>query len=1151
MANHTYYYDMLKNTSNVYIILATLVCSAIPVSYMLYRKWANIKWLSRTLWIWLLLYGILYASIRENILGTGAVMRAVNSGIMFIATLFIIVVCMTLWMCIYRRLYGEKEQNWRSVLLTFWLGFSFFTIINYFLILSNTYYPLVNRLQVAALVFLMWKEKNNLKKISDFINKQVSWLLVTKNYSNFQRIVALLFLISVAYYFIGFKLAYIPYPTARDANHAYMLMPNSISWNNWRAFNGPQWVGYFPIYLSFISFFFSLIKGLGTGFWISPDTFWVEMNYLTALFTFFCTLGIIDKVLDLVSHKDTNHKLFSMSLGWFSKLLWLSSGMGAFLVFVDNKSDFGIMFLSCLWLFSGLWYIDYLIKKYNQDKDDDISKKEWLNDLLLSGFFFALAVASKVTALFDAMNFILLIIWFTLWWVVLLWLALIITWALAYLGLNGVSNFISKPFANIVGFGWGSLISLVGLAKWQKKYLLSYRSRLVYIIKHIALRWLVFILSLIILKLPITLFRFYRGDVQIQNIPKEIILSYDQKRTNNCKTDSSKWVLLASNNVSQLNLSQCSAEAVWITDSKDLYKELLTPPGDGYSEDVGRYIWFGQKEFNNPWRWFLVPNNSCISINRWASILCQNKNLISSFSKENLTTLLSKLKKDTDSYTLVNSLLTGLDNPNILSTYNADSQKILNDYRQDKVIHKEWSKVSIPYKTLVPLNVTFNRSLQNLSSYYTDIGIIRLMLQFFIIVGFIYWLCSKNRLIWSVNLVAVIGWLLWIAIWWGIVRYGIWLITRTIMWFVLFVHDLYIPDEEKNTHEINHFLFYLFIGLFLIFWLIQLSLNFIRIASQWGSWPFLQYKYSNGQELQIDENLQQKVAVKFPYKRTDILNLQFPHYNKVLQAINNQTGNEVNLIAWTYAQYRVNDPTRLYGDGLLSNLRTDFSDRNLCKSYLRLKDKDFKYMIIDPNIASIVMWWWNSSLMERFFAKMDPSGKIVTDGTLSMLGKLVNAGYLSIYSTNNLGAKYGFWLESDYLKSKLWIANDDDLAMMRARFATVRFRGNQQQMIDVLSQIFTERVTNGKALGDIADVYGKVIDEAKLTNLVNKASTSGFPSIQPSIKELSQDERFVLLNYLNILTTYNKQPAQFGSIATNIINQSLWGGSQLIVFEVK
>gem|GEM_PF-3611646 len=29
--------------------------------------------------------------------------------------------------------------------------------------------------------------------------------------------------------------------------------------------------------------------------------------------------------------------------------------------------------------------------------------------------------------------------------------------------------------------------------------------------------------------------------------------------------------------------------------------------------------------------------------------------------------------------------------------------------------------------------------------------------------------------------------------------------------------------------------------------------------------------------------------------------------------------------------------------------------------------------------------------MERFFAKFDPSGKIVTDGTFSTLGKMTNA----------------------------------------------------------------------------------------------------------------------------------------------------------------
>lgn len=43
MANHTYYYDMLNNTSNIYIIIATLVCAAIPIAYILYWKNATLK----------------------------------------------------------------------------------------------------------------------------------------------------------------------------------------------------------------------------------------------------------------------------------------------------------------------------------------------------------------------------------------------------------------------------------------------------------------------------------------------------------------------------------------------------------------------------------------------------------------------------------------------------------------------------------------------------------------------------------------------------------------------------------------------------------------------------------------------------------------------------------------------------------------------------------------------------------------------------------------------------------------------------------------------------------------------------------------------------------------------------------------------------
>ncbi len=83
MANHTYYYDMLATNSNFYIIIATLISAAIPLCYMLYKKNASLKGLAWTTWIGLVIYGIVYASIRENILGSGTVMWVVNSALIF------------------------------------------------------------------------------------------------------------------------------------------------------------------------------------------------------------------------------------------------------------------------------------------------------------------------------------------------------------------------------------------------------------------------------------------------------------------------------------------------------------------------------------------------------------------------------------------------------------------------------------------------------------------------------------------------------------------------------------------------------------------------------------------------------------------------------------------------------------------------------------------------------------------------------------------------------------------------------------------------------------------------------------------------------------------------------------------------------------
>jgi hypothetical protein len=53
--------------------------------------------------------------------------------------------------------------------------------------------------------------------------------------------------------------------------------------------------------------------------------------------------------------------------------------------------------------------------------------------------------------------------------------------------------------------------------------------------------------------------------------------------------------------------------------------------------------------------------------------------------------------------------------------------KAIATYIESNTIKKTSDAIYVPYKLLVPFNVTFNWSLQNLSSYYTDIGFVWLL----------------------------------------------------------------------------------------------------------------------------------------------------------------------------------------------------------------------------------------------------------------------------------------------------------------------------------------------------------------------------------------------------------------------------------------
>jgi hypothetical protein len=105
-----------------------------------------------------------------------------------------------------------------------------------------------------------------------------------------------------------------------------------------------------------------------------------------------------------------------------------------------------------------------------------------------------------------------------------------------------------------------------------------------------------------------------------------------------------------------------------------------------------------------------------------------------------------------------------------------------------------------------------------------------------------------------------------------------------------------------------------------------------------------------GKTVELDNGLQQKEVMKVGYRWKDVFDLQFPHYNKFIEATNDRADEDGVLIAGTYLQYFLKNQHNIQGDGMLSWLREKSSDGDLCKTYKRLQDSNLRYLVIDPNI---------------------------------------------------------------------------------------------------------------------------------------------------------------------------------------------------------
>ncbi len=973
----------------------------------------------------------------------------------------------------------------------------------------------------------------------------------------------LLVIVTCVYIYMGMNLAYIPYPTAWDANHAYIFTPRA-----WATHNGiywwVSWVSTMPyLWYGFLTFWFKFAQSFPIWQWffgISPDSLTVLMNFwswpLVLIASWFLLHAFIEYLQDRKGQDkhNTSYSMTILCLWRFLMLLWLTSWMWAFLVFVDNKTDLAVMFFWVIALYVGIQFIRILTQKNNGI--EWVTYKHITQYAMLAWLFFAASILAKPTGMFDMIHFAIL---FLLQWQFILfgiWAYIAILWFLWKTQMLLIYQFIT-PIQSTYLLIIGVIVALTGIIMGLKKY--SYRHYLRYFLIWTA----TIITTLVIYKWPYTIIqqRKTNGSVNIEQTLRAIILGYNNKKL----PDNTKPIVLLASNVSVKSLETADvltwsteiAKAVTLTkeqclqqplDKDALYKNTKKVPSDWGSEDLGRYIGYGWKPFTSLTITSFLPT-WCYSIYADAQYLCMSYAILQKWDIAEINKILSTAPQNDRILDWKEQLESSKNDAFAMQTI----LKKITTYVESNAILKQDSITYIPYKLLVPFNVTFNWSLQNLSSYYTDIWIMWLIGLGLVILGLFYWIALRKKPLVIISIITLGAWATWWVIASAIIWYSLWLIVWTILWTVTYFYYIFQDRSEKKI--LDTIALYSIGWLFILWALLQLVFNLIRIASQGGSGPFVRYKSNVGQITVLDDQLSWQPKNTVGYWLKDIFNLQFPHYNKFLSVVNQREDGDWVIIAWTYAQYFIDNQRNVQPDWFLTQFWETSSDNNVCNTYLRLQDKKTKYIAIDPNIASVVMWWWNSTLLDRFFWVVSADNNLIQYGTLTMLQALVQNKYLSLLSTNNIVTKYAFMIPDEQLSALLNVPVGEKLLIERAKMSSARYFPNAQTYANVTSELFVKRIQTYDAIQDIADILWKDI---RLNETITAAkrilagiTQEDTEEVKALLQELSNDEKFVLQQFISLAQAKEKNPTQFRQYVIGLIWQSVNNGSQIIVFTVE
>ncbi len=1210
---HNYYLSMLSSWQNRWIFGAALVCAGIPLIYWLMASKIKIKNLLIWLWIWAAIFWLIHCYIKDTLFWFWSVIAIFHTLLLFWLAVYLILWFSALWSRVERKLIKFKQFRWQEIFLSFWIWLSSFLIIVQILLWIGILYWIVSWLLFLWLWFMIRYERENLKKrwniICDILENYKLWLtswtwnLNSKSFWNWKKIWFLvLFLpiiLSLAYLYMWIQNAFVPYSTAWDANHEYMYTPKVLAENAW-IYRWNTVVSSMPwFWHQFLTFIFSLTGCTNWWLGLSPDNIAVSMNNISATLVLIFWIAIIFQIFSFVNNKkekdeDEKAELKKWknvvvepemdnsnwtAMWWYMLLLRLTGWMWAFLVIVDNKTDLWVMALSLLALLAGLIFL--------QNRRNSKDKKELFKYILIAWLFFGFAALAKITAFVDFVLFGLLLVWLRFSSLTSLWLWIMAMWFVRKFNVLTSSVMLTDENAT-----WLIIIWWIITVIWLIIYLLKRSNRKEFWknFRDLIIFWIWFLLPLIVLKLPrATISQIKTDNYSFWNSMKAVFLgmnNWNKAETPNkllaqnsevqwdseipLDTNSNislEWQDLIDSSVLTTkkwqDFSQCSA-AGDIYSEKELNEWLEEIVGWWWGEDLWRYIWYWWKTFSREWNWIfwllklLRPTSeTCYWFNHDAKVLCNNASVIDSFKIDDLRGIYENWinNKEWEAWLLLKKAIDSYDKAKKAGE-STDSSKFYDEivalrqyYQSHSISSSESDSVSIPYWYIVPLNISFNWSLQNLSSYYTDIGFFWIIVYIFLLIALPYALIKKDKILTSIALTTLIWWWIWWIIGSSILWYGTALISRTMITLALLWENLLRKDKNGNPKIVPRILVIL---VWIIFW-VQIILNFVRIASQWANSVFVWYKWNVGRIQVIDDNLQPSYKLQNGYWWKDIFDLQFPQYNPIINALANRDNDDWVVVAWTYIQYFLWNQWNIKWDWMLEDFFKKSSDWDLCKLYWRLRKDNTRYLIIDPNIWTVTMWEWNETLFYRFFAKLSrDNSKIEKDGTITSLIRLAREWYIKLLSTNNVGAKYAFTLSDDEIRWYVWWnMTDDELILQRSKMAVLQYFGDADSIFWTVANIFINRIMSNREawIEDIANIYWLEVDTKKIANAAN--AYINWTIKDWDIGELTQAEKSVLVNYLNIYIAYSQWHSEdWQSMVQNILLSSVTWWSQVIALEL-